>query len=126
MRRESTLQSLRYVAVSGSGIAVNFAIFAILRVCAVPIIACGALAFAVACQHNVTWHARITFGGGARSDCWRSVRFFALSLATLGVNLLILSGLERGGVAPLFAQAAGIAAACPLNFLGSRLWVFAD
>jgi putative flippase GtrA len=124
MRRETALQSLRYLAVSGSGVTVNFAIFAILSWLAVPTLVGGALAFAGACEHNVTWHARITFDAGTRSSRRQSARFFALSLATLGASLVVLAALESAGVPALIAQGAGIAVASPLNLLGCRSWVF--
>ena len=126
MRRETTLQSLRYLTVSGSGVAVNFAIFAMLSWVGLPTLGCGALAFAGACQHNLIWHARITFDTGTRRSRRRSARFFALSLATLGVNLVILAALESAGVPMLIAQAAGIALAAPTNLLGCRSWVFVE
>jgi len=125
MRRERALELLRYLIVSGSGVVVNIATFAVLRAWAIPTVVCGALAFAAACRHNVTWHARVTFGGATTAGCQTSLRFLGLSLATLGISLGVLAGLHRVGVGSLLAQAAGILAACPLNFLGSRLWVFA-
>ena len=104
----------------------NFGAFAILRVLAVPTVACAALAFAAACQHGLTWHARITFSTRVPSRHWRWLRFVVLSLVTLGVNLCVLSSLEAAGVVPLLAQAGAVAAASPLNYLGSRFWVFSE
>jgi putative flippase GtrA len=126
MRRETARQSLRYLAVSGSGVAVNFATFAILSWLGLPTLGCGALAFAAACRHNLNWHARITFETRTRPCRRRSARFFALSLATLGADLAVLAALESTGVAALIAQGAGIAIAAPLNLLGCRSWVFAE
>ena len=123
-RREGIPQPLRYLAVSGSGAAVNFATFAALRASAIPTIACGALAFAAACRHGLTWHARITFRLGNPSPRRRGPRFVLLSLATLGVNLAALSTLEGIGVTSLLAQVVAVGVTCPLNFLGSRFWVF--
>lgn len=125
-RRKAAHQSLRYLVVSGSGVAVNFVIFTILSWLGLPTLGCGALAFSGACQHNVTWHARITFDTRTRPVHRRSARFFALSLATLGANLLVLAALESAGVPALIAQAAGIAVAAPLNLLGCRSWVFVE
>ena len=102
----------------------NFVVFTISSWLGLPTLGCGALAFAGACQHNLTWHARNTFDTRTPPGHRRSARFFALSLATLGVNLLVLAALESAGVPALIAQAAGIAVAAPLNFLGCRSWVF--
>jgi putative flippase GtrA len=125
-RWECFLQPLRYLAVSGSGTAVNFATFSLLRAFAVPTMACAAMAFAVACRHGFASHQRFTFAVQTAARGRRSLKFLLLSLATLGVNLAVLSALAAAGVSPLFAQVAALAAACPLNFLGSRRWVFAE
>ncbi len=124
INRDTLAESFRYLLVSGSGVAVNLATFAIARTWRLPALVCGALAFVAACQHNEHWHARVTFSGKSQSGRGRPVRFFVLSLATLGVNLAILPVLEWSGLAPVVAEGAAIAVACPLNYLGSRLWVF--
>lgn len=124
--REAMFESARYLMVSGSGVAVNLGAFGVLHAFGFPAIVCGATAFVAAFQHNLLWHGRFTFGGRSRPDSSRPARFFLVSLATLAVDLAVLSALESGGAPPLFAQAVGIAAACPLNFLGSRLWVFVE
>ena len=132
VRRDRMPELVRYLLVSGSGVAVNVATFAFLRLWAIPSVVCGALAFAAACQHNVTWHARVTFAGAGRGardfgpGARRSARFFGLSLVTLGVSLAVLTGVHRAGVGAVGAQGVSILAACPLNFLGSRHWVFVD
>jgi len=116
-----------FVLVSGSGTAVNLAVFALLdHVVGLPPLVCSAIAFLVACRHNVTWHAQLTFRAGGEAAQSRRIRYVVLSTATLSINLCVLNALARAGVTPVLAQAAGILSACPINFLGSRRWVFAS
>jgi len=52
--------------------------------------------------------------------------FFAVSIASLGLNLAVLELIWRSGaVAPITAQAIAVAVATPFNFLGNKLWTFA-
>lgn len=124
MNRHTASQALRFVLVSGSGTVINLMTFSLLRRMSVPAGICSVAAFAVACEYNFTLHARVTFQVGQRTAGWFSWRFFVLSSATLGVNLLVLYAAQRAGLPALVAQLAGIAVGFPINFAGSRLWVF--
>lgn len=123
--RRALRQVVAFALVSGSGTAVNLVAFALLHhVVGLPPLVCGALAFVIACQHNATWHAQVTFRAADGPVRSRRVRYIALSTATLAINLAILHAVAAAGVTPVLAQAIGIASAAPLNFLGSRRWVF--
>jgi putative flippase GtrA len=53
------------------------------------------------------------------------MRFFVVSLAALGANLLVLNLLVGdGGLDKLSAQAVAIVVVTPLNFVGNKLWSF--
>jgi putative flippase GtrA len=53
------------------------------------------------------------------------MRFFLVSLAALGANLLVLHVLVvYGGLGKLVAQAVAIVLVTPLNFVGNKLWSF--
>jgi hypothetical protein len=63
---------------------------------------------------------------GRRSGRIQAARFFAVSLASLALNLAVLELICRAGaVAPITAQAIAVAVATPFNFLGNKLWTFA-
>ena len=54
------------------------------------------------------------------------MRFFAVSVAALLINLVALEALVSGtSLGDLAAQAIAVAIAMPFNFLGNKLWAFA-
>ena len=54
----------------------------------------------------------------------QGMRFFLVSLASLGANLLVLDLLISAGLGKLSAQAVAIVLVTPLNFVGNKLWSF--
>jgi dolichol-phosphate mannosyltransferase len=124
--RDNWAQLAKFALVGGSGYLINLGVFALLadelgiahQVAAVA-------AFCVAVVSNFFWNRRWTFhpdGGGAG---FQAARFFAVSLASLGLNLGVLELLWRdGSVGSLAAQAIAVAVATPFNFLGNKLWTF--
>ena len=54
------------------------------------------------------------------------MRFFAVSLVSLAINLMALEVLLSGtGLGELTAQAIAVAIAMPFNFLANKFWAFA-
>jgi putative flippase GtrA len=54
------------------------------------------------------------------------MRFFAVSIAALTINLIALETLVSATtLGDLPAQAIAVAIAMPFNFLGNKLWTFA-
>ncbi len=83
-------------------------------------------AFCVAVTNNFLWNRHWTFGPGEGPASFQAARFFAVSLAALGLNLIVLEALVAGGgIGELSAQAIAVAVAMPFNFLGNKLWAFA-
>jgi putative flippase GtrA len=126
-RPESWWQLLRFGIVGGSGYLINLAVFAVLAGnlhLHHTIAAIGA--FGVAVTSNFLWNRYWTFGPGELSAGFQAARFFAVSLASLGLNLIVLEALlAAGGIGALAAQAIAVAVAMPFNFLGNKLWTFA-
>lgn len=121
------VQLLKFGLVGGSGYLINLAVFAVLAgnlgvyhsVAAVG-------AFAVAVTNNFLWNRHWTFGSGDGPAGFQAARFFAVSLASLALNLVVLEVLvASGSVGDLAAQAIAVAVAMPFNFLGNRFWTFA-
>ena len=84
------------------------------------------LSFCVAVTNNFLLNRSWTFrdARGAHAS-FQAVRFFAVSVAGLGVNLLVLYGLVDVVSAPVLAsQAIAVAVAMPFNFVGNKLWTF--
>jgi dolichol-phosphate mannosyltransferase len=121
------LQLLKFGIVGGSGYLINLAVFALLvgnlgvhhAVAAVG-------AFCVAVTSNFFWNRHWTFGPGDGHPAFQAVRFFAVSAASLAINLVVLEALvTRAEMGDLAAQAIAVAVAMPFNFLGNKLWTFA-
>ena len=127
-RPASWWQLLKFGIVGGSGYLINLAVFAVL---AGPldlhhtVAAIGA--FCVAVTSNFLWNRYWTFDPGDGSAGFQAARFFAVSIAALGLNLVVLELLlAGGGIGELTAQAIAVAIAMPFNFLGNKLWTFAS
>ncbi len=126
-RPASWLQLLKFGIVGGSGYLINLAVFALLA---------GALglhhllaaigAFCVALANNFLWNRHWTFDAGHGHPGFQAARFFAVSVAALLINLVVLEILvSSGSMGDLAAQAIAVAVAMPFNFLGNKLWTFA-
>ncbi|HYP55388.1 MAG TPA: GtrA family protein [Solirubrobacterales bacterium] len=58
---------------------------------------------------------------------FQAVRFLVVSVAALVVNLAVLEALVAGtSLGSLLSQAIAVAAAMPFNFVGNKLWTFAN
>ena len=121
------VQLLKFGLVGGSGYLINLAVFAVLAGSLNvhhTIAAVGA--FCVAVTNNFLWNRYWTFGPGDGPAHFQAARFFAVSLASLGINIAVLELLVSShSVGELTAQAIAVAVAMPFNFLGNKLWTFA-
>lgn len=127
-RPASWWQLLKFGLVGGSGYAINIAVFAVLTGSLGLHHAPAAVgAFCVAVFNNFLWNRYWTFGPGEDHPAFQAARFFAVSVAALAINLVVLEALigatSLGDVA---AQAIAVAVAMPFNFLGNKLWTFAS
>lgn len=126
-RPASWWQLAKFGIVGGSGYLINLAVFALLagNLGAHHVLAAIG-AFGVAVTNNFLWNRHWTFGPGDGSAGFQAARFFAVSLASLGLNLVVLEALISSAlVGDLTAQAIAVAVAMPFNFLGNKLWTFA-
>lgn len=127
-RPAAWMQLLRFAAVGASGTIVNLLVYALAtgpggldyRLAAV-------LGFVVAVSHNFVLNRWWTFQDTSGHAGFQAARFVAVSLAGLAVNLLVLHVLvDSFGTGKLLGQAAAIAAATPMSFVGNKLWSFAQ
>jgi dolichol-phosphate mannosyltransferase len=121
------VQLFKFGLVGGSGYLINLGVFAVLAGSLGVHHAIAAIgAFCVAITNNFLWNRYWTFGPGEGPAHFQAARFFAVSLASLGLNLAVLELLiSNHVVGELTAQAIAVAAAMPFNFLGNKLWTFA-
>ena len=124
-RPASWWQLAKFGIVGGSGYLINLAVFALLAgALDVHHIPAAIGAFLVAVSNNFFWNRHWTFGPGEGPAHFQAARFFVVSVASLGVNLIALELLLSGGLGELAAQAIAVAVAMPFNFLGNKLWAF--
>ncbi len=124
--RESWIQLLKFGVVGGSGYLINLGVFAFLSGNLGVYHAVAAIgAFCVAVTSNFLWNRYWTFGPGEGLAHMQAARFFAVSLASLVINLVVLEAIvASSSISELAAQAIAVAVAMPFNFLGNKLWTF--
>jgi putative flippase GtrA len=127
LRRGNWIQLLQFGLVGASGYIVNLAVFALL---VGPLdlhhIGAAILAFCVAVMNNFWWNRHWTFDAKHGHAGFQAARFFTVSVFALVINLVALELFIRGGMSDLPAQAIAVAIAMPFNFIGNKLWTFAD
>jgi putative flippase GtrA len=120
------LQLFKFGVVGASGYVVNLAVFAFLtQALEVHHIPAAIGAFCIAVANNFYWNRHWTFQARAGHAGFQAARFFTVSVAALGVNLVVLELLVSVVEAPeVPSQAIAVAFAMPFNFIGNKLWTF--
>jgi putative flippase GtrA len=120
------VQLFKFGVVGASGYVVNIFVFAILtQALDVHHIPAAIGAFAVAVTNNFLWNRHWTFQATEGHAGFQAARFFTVSIAALGVNLVVLALLvDEIGVPEVPSQAIAVAFAMPINFIGNKLWTF--
>jgi len=122
--RDNWTQLAKFCVVGAIGYAINLAVYdAILRG-GVHYLVAATCSFLVAVTNNYVLNRAWTFRDRRRGVAAQGARFFAVSLASLGANLLVLHLLISLGSGKLVGQAIAIALVTPLNFVGNKLWSF--
>ena len=126
-RPASWLQLVKFGLVGGSGYLINLAVFALLtETLGVHHVLAAIGAFCVAVTNNFLLNRHWTFAAGDGHAGFQAMRFFAVSIAALTINLIALEALvSQASLGDLSAQAIAVAIAMPFNFLGNKLWTFA-
>jgi dolichol-phosphate mannosyltransferase len=119
------LQLLRFGVVGGSGVVVNLAVFALAHgVAGLAYTAAAVAAWVVAVSNNFLLNRGWTFRARDGHAGFQGSRFFVVSFAAFAVQLGLLRLLVEGGAPAVAGQAAAIALATPINFVGNKLWSF--
>jgi putative flippase GtrA len=115
----------KFCAVGAVGYLINLAVYDALLHEHVHYLVAATGSFLVAVTSNYTWNRIWTFREHRGHLGIQGMRFFLVSLAALGANLLVLHLLiADGGLDKLLAQAVAIVVVTPLNFVGNKLWSF--
>ena len=119
------VQLLQFGVVGASGYFVNLAVFALaVGPFNIHHILAAIIAFCVAVTNNFWWNRHWTFDAQHGHAGFQAARFLTVSVAALGINLIALELLVRGGMGDIPAQALAILIAMPFNFVGNKLWTF--
>ncbi len=122
--RDNWTQLAKFCVVGAIGYAVNLAVYSALLHGGLHYLVAATLSFLVAVTSNYTWNRLWTFRDRRRGVATQGMRFFIVSLASLGANLLVLDALISLGAGKLVGQAIAIVLVTPLNFIGNKLWSF--
>jgi putative flippase GtrA len=110
--------------VGAVGYGVNLAVYAVLIHAGLHYLVAATCSFLVAVTSNYVLNRSWTFRDRRAGLAAQGMRFFAVSLASLGANLLVLHLLVTFGAGKLVGQAIAIVLVTPLNFVGNKLWSF--
>jgi putative flippase GtrA len=115
----------KFCVVGAVGYLINLAVYDALLHTGLHYLVAATCSFLVAVTSNYTWNRLWTFREHRGHLGIQGMRFFLVSLAALGANLLVLHTLVAyGGLGRLLAQAIAIVFVTPLNFVGNKLWSF--
>jgi putative flippase GtrA len=122
--RSNWVQLAKFCVVGAIGYCINLAVYATLIHFELHYLLAATCSFLVAVTSNYTWNRLWTFRDRRAGVAAQGMRFFVVSLASLGANLLVLHVLITIGAGKLVGQAIAIILVTPLNFIGNRLWSF--
>lgn len=114
----------KFCAVGAIGYAINLGVYAAVLHAGVHYLVAATCSFLVAVTSNYFWNRVWTFRDRRAGVAAQGMRFFVVSLVSLGANLLVLHMLITVGAGKLVAQAIAIVLVTPLNFIGNKLWSF--
>ena len=118
-------QLVRFCVVGASGYLVNLVVFSFLvHSVGTHYVPAAIGAFCVAWTNNFVLNKFWTFKQHELSAARQGVRYLAVSLVALAINLILLEVMVRSGSPEVPAQAVAIAAVMPVNFLLNRRWSF--
>jgi putative flippase GtrA len=122
--RSNWIQLAKFCVVGGVGYIVNLAVYTVLLHAGLHYLLAATCSFLVAVTCNYFFNRHWTFRDRRAGVAAQGLRFFAVSLASLGANLIVLHVLITLGAGKLVGQAIAIILVTPLNFIGNRLWSF--
>jgi putative flippase GtrA len=121
--RHNWLELAKFCIVGASGYAINLGVYVALL--GIGAHAAAVISFVVSAANNYWWNRHWTFRGQRGHFALQGMRFFAVSLAALGVNQLwLFIFLDVAGWGKIVSQAVAIVLVTPHNSLGNKLWSF--
>ena len=124
-RPENWIELLKFSVVGLSGYVVNLAVYiALLKGAGLHYLPAAACSFVVAVGNNYAWNRLWTFRSSRGHVYYQGMRFFLVSIAALGLNLVLLRILVGAGSGKVLAQAIAVVLVMPFSFTANKLWSF--
>jgi len=124
-RPENWIELLKFSVVGASGYVVNLAVYiALLKGAGLHYLPAAACSFVAAVGNNYVWNRIWTFRSSRGHVYYQGMRFFLVSVAALGLNLVLLRILVGLGAGKVGAQAIAIVLVMPFSFTANKLWSF--
>ncbi|AGT32362.1 membrane protein [Geobacillus genomosp. 3] len=115
----------RFAVVGVGNTAIDFVVFFVLAALSVPAAAAQMASYGAGMANSYIWNRRWTFEVKRKANIGEFLRFLAVNGLSLGASLAVLLAAER--LAPLWlTKMAATMAGMAVNFVGSRVWVFAE
>jgi putative flippase GtrA len=114
----------KFCGVGAVGYVVNLGVYTVLLHAGLHYLLAATGSFFVAVSCNYLLNRWWTFREHRAGVATQGMRFFVVSLVSLGANLLVLHVLITLGLGKLVGQAVAIVLVTPLNFVGNKLWSF--
>ena len=114
----------QFCAVGAVGYVINLGVYTALLHAGLHYLLAATGSFLVAVTSNYMLNRWWTFREHRAGVAAQGMRFFVVSLASLGANLAVLHVLITLGLGKLVGQAIAIVLVTPLNFVGNKLWSF--
>src|SRR5262249_1891705 len=124
-RPENWIELLKFSVVGASGYVVNLAVYiALLKGAGLHYLPAAACSFVAAVSNNYARNRIRTFRPSRRHVYYQGMPFFLVSIASLGLNLVLLRILVAMGAGKVVAQAIAIVLVMPFSFTANKLWSF--
>ncbi|MCG9968237.1 GtrA family protein [Pelotomaculum terephthalicicum JT] len=122
-----TIQFLRFCTVGVANTAVDFAAFFLLNLCGVPYLLAQVLSYSAGVVNSYLLNRKWTFRVARKANLQEAASFIVVNGISLLVSSSLLAVLHDVNhlnlwLCKLTATAAGVI----VNFMGNRLWVFAE
>jgi putative flippase GtrA len=114
----------KFLVIGAVGYGINLAVYAALVHAGLHYLVAAVCSFLVAVTSNYMWNRHWTFRDQRGHVGAQGARFFVVSLASLGANLVLLELFVTLGTSKFVGQAIAIVLVTPLNFVGNKLWSF--
>ena len=122
---QNWIELFKFAVVGATGYVINLGVYVgLLKGAGLHYLSAAACAFVVVVTNNYFWHRHWTFRHRRGHLYHQGMRFLAVSLVALGLNLALLRALIGLGAGKIVGQAIAIILVVPFSFSANKLWSF--